>query len=261
MRRLAALALVIGLGLGGSGCSVVNNLLNRGEDVVDDVLSSDEIATDAPAADPSAEAFEEPLLPGLPSAAEIASAELIQPTNAEERIKGIEGSRSDPYALVPVPPAPTPPPAPESSPGAPSPNGGSNNGGGTTTATPGTPGNTIPLGELPGLPQPTTAVGVVITGVVQINGDRYAIIQAPGEPTSRYVKAGDYLDNGQILVKRIETRPGSEPVVILEENGIEVAMPVGGTSTPAAEPPAAALPSAPTATTAALPELSPAFPL
>ncbi|MDA0267545.1 MAG: hypothetical protein O3A14_11445 [Cyanobacteria bacterium] len=254
MRRLAALALIAGLSLGSSGCGVVNNLLNRGEDVVDDTLSTGEIATDAPAEEPSAEEFKDPLLPGLPSAAEIASAELIRPTNAEERIKGIEGSRSDPYALVPVPPAPTP----TSSPGVPSgSNSGGTSGGGTsgggTTGT--TPGNTIPLNELPSLPQPTTAVGVVVTGIVQINGDRYAIINAPGEPTSRYVKAGDYIAGGRILVKRIETRPGSEPVVILEENGIEVAMPVGGTTSPTEEPPAAALPNSST-TTAALPQLT-----
>ncbi|NJN22184.1 MAG: hypothetical protein HC812_14610 [Leptolyngbya sp. RL_3_1] len=49
-------------------------------------------------------------------------------------------------------------------------------------------------------------------------------------------------------------------MVILEENGIEVAMPVGsGSSSPAAEPPAAAIPNA--TTTAALPELRPASPL
>jgi hypothetical protein len=199
---------------------------------------------------------------GSLSAAEIASAELIQPTNPEERLKAIERSRSDPYALVAVPPAPTPPPPPESAPGPTNNGGGNNAGGGAGSAgSPGTPDNTIPLDQLPGLPQPTTATGVSVTGIVQINGERYAIIEAPGEPTSRYVRAGDYLSNGQILVKRIETRPGSEPVVILEENGIEVAMPVGsGPSGPTEEPPAAALPNSPT-TTAALPELSPASPL
>ncbi|MGD1904727.1 MAG: hypothetical protein ACFB0C_01900 [Leptolyngbyaceae cyanobacterium] len=256
MRRLAALALVSCFGLVGSGCNIVNNILNRGEEVVDDALSTDDVATDAPAEAAPSEEFEEPLVSGLPSAAAIASAELIQPTNPEERLKAIERSRSDPYALVPVPPAPTPPPAPPTAPG-PSNNGGGG-GGGTPVAN--GPDNTIPLGELPGLPQPNTATGVVVTGIVQINGDRYAIVEVPGEPTSRYVKAGDYLAGGRILVKRIETRPGSEPVVILEENGIEVAMPVGsGGGGSTEEAPAAAGPTSPTATTAALPELPPSL--
>ena len=35
------------------------------------------------------------------------------------------------------------------------------------------------------------------------------------------------LSNGQILVKRIEINMGSEPIVVLEENGIEVRVMVG----------------------------------
>lgn len=80
---------------------------------------------------------------------------------------------------------------------------------------------------IPPIPQPTLARQVEVTGVVKIGGTVQAIVKAPNEPTSRYVGVGQRLSNGQILVKRIELNPGSEPVVILEENGIEVPVMVG----------------------------------
>ncbi len=80
---------------------------------------------------------------------------------------------------------------------------------------------------MPPIPQPTLARQVEVTGVVKIGGTVQAIVKAPNEPTSRYVGIGQRLSNGQILVKRIELNPGSDPVVILEENGIEVSVAVG----------------------------------
>lgn len=79
--------------------------------------------------------------------------------------------------------------------------------------------------ELPPLPEPTLARQVEVTGVVNVGGVPRAIVKAPDEP-SRYVQAGDRLANGQVLVKRIETR-GANPSVILEQYGIEVARDVG----------------------------------
>jgi hypothetical protein len=86
-----------------------------------------------------------------------------------------------------------------------------------------------PLGipAMPPIPQPTLARQVEVTGVVKIGGTVQAIVKAPNEPTSRYVGVGQRLSNGQILVKRIELNPGSDPIVILEENGIEVPVMVG----------------------------------
>jgi hypothetical protein len=80
---------------------------------------------------------------------------------------------------------------------------------------------------MPPIPQPTLARQVEVTGVVKIGGTVQAIVKAPNEPTSRYVGIGQRLSNGQILVKRIELNPGSDPIVILEENGIEVPVMVG----------------------------------
>ena len=53
-----------------------------------------------------------------------------------------------------------------------------------------------------------------------------AIVRSPLEPSSRYVSPGQRIANGQVLVKRIEVR-GSEPVVVLEESGIEVVKFIG----------------------------------
>lgn len=79
---------------------------------------------------------------------------------------------------------------------------------------------------LPPPPQPELARAVIVSGVVLIGKEPQAIIKVPNEPTSRYVQAGQRLANG-VLVKRIEMNAGSEPIVILEQYGIEVARMVG----------------------------------
>jgi hypothetical protein len=84
-----------------------------------------------------------------------------------------------------------------------------------------------PIKALPPIPDPTLAKSVFVTGVIVVAGVPQAIIQAPNEATSRYVQAGQRISNGQVLVKRIEMNNGSDPIVILEQNGIEVARAVG----------------------------------
>ncbi|BAZ06363.1 hypothetical protein [Calothrix sp. NIES-3974] len=79
---------------------------------------------------------------------------------------------------------------------------------------------------LPPTPQPETARAVVVSGVVMVGNQAQAIIKVPNEPSSRYVQVGDRLSNG-VLVKRIEMNAGSDPVVIFEQFGIEVAKMVG----------------------------------
>lgn len=70
------------------------------------------------------------------------------------------------------------------------------------------------------------ASNVIITGLVEFGDHIKLIIQAPEETSARYVEVGQYLSNGQILVKRIE--PGfPAPTVILEQDGIEVPKIVG----------------------------------
>ncbi len=79
---------------------------------------------------------------------------------------------------------------------------------------------------LPPPPKPTLAQAVSVSGVVLIGKEPQAIIKVPDESTSRYVQVGQRLANG-LLIKRIEMNEGSEPTVILEQYGIEVAKMVG----------------------------------
>jgi hypothetical protein len=91
------------------------------------------------------------------------------------------------------------------------------------------------------------ARAVQVTGIVEVGGKVQAIVKAPNEPTSRYVQEGQYLSNGQVLVKRIEINR-ADPVVVFEQNGVEVPLAVGEGGSPANAPgtpgaPTAALPS------------------
>ncbi len=73
------------------------------------------------------------------------------------------------------------------------------------------------------------ADAVQITGVVQIGGKAIAIIQSPQEGTARYVKPGDYIANGSVLLKRIIMSKTGEPTIVLQQNGVEVTKSVGST--------------------------------
>ncbi|OCQ92215.1 hypothetical protein BCD67_04500 [Oscillatoriales cyanobacterium USR001] len=82
----------------------------------------------------------------------------------------------------------------------------------------------------PGLPPPPStdiAQAIEISGVVKVGNEIFVIAKAPSEATSRYVKVGQRIANGQVLIKRVVFKPGQDPVVILEENGVEVSKVVG----------------------------------
>lgn len=264
------LALLSFFGLGTRLASLIQQQEAQEEQLAEEApiegepLPAEEPQQEEPQPDTSEEeAFEEPLTPTLPSATEIASAELIQSTDPDERVQEVTGDRPDPYATVPVPPPPTEPLAPEGAPGGqpgqeqPQQQGQPGTTPGETTPPDGeTPSPIQPLPTLPDS-QTVAASSVQVTGVVQINGARYAIVKAPGEPTSRYVRVGDRLANGTILVKRIETRSGSQPTVVLEENGIEVALPVGSGGSESEQETAAGVqpPALPDVASLDLPEL------
>ncbi|MFO8040302.1 MAG: hypothetical protein R6U67_12735 [Sodalinema sp.] len=99
----------------------------------------------------------------------------------------------------------------------------------------------IPMAEEPGedsessepMPEPTPpppeidlAQGTEVTGVIEVGGDVQVILQTPGSAFSRYVRVGDTIANGEVRVVRVE-RLGGEPLVILEQNGVEVARGIG----------------------------------
>lgn len=173
--------------------------------------------------------------------------ELISSTNPNQRLQVIQRSRPDPFSLVPT----TPVVVQTTTPGAE---------GSAAPASP--PVNPPPSGQLapipnlvpqtpPPPPQPDLARAVRVMGVVQIGLVPHAIVQAPNEPSSRYVRAGQRLANGQVLVRRIEVHGAADPVVVLEENGMEVVTAVGEGGTPAndqAQPAASVSPGQPAAT-------------
>ena len=90
--------------------------------------------------------------------------------------------------------------------------------------------STLDLPEPPPEPiEATLAKEVIISGLYTANGRTRLIVQAPEEDNSRYVEVGQYLSNGQVLVKSIDTNSFPTPMVILEESGIEVAKTIGET--------------------------------
>jgi hypothetical protein len=164
---------------------------------------------------------------------------LIPPTEALQRLPQVRAGRGDPFTAVtsPVIVAANPAAAPQSVPG--------------PLLPPPTLVQTVPLG---GIPQPIPAsvelpeqvvppsvsapVGnapapvalasaIEVTGVVQVGTQVSAIVQVPNEGSSRYVRSGDYLANGRVLVRRIEVTPNEEPRVILVQDGVEIIRTVG----------------------------------
>jgi hypothetical protein len=78
----------------------------------------------------------------------------------------------------------------------------------------------------PAPPQrPTTALAdaVEITGVM----GQTLIIKAPNETSARYVQAGARIAGGKVYVKSVQISPIGEPIVVLEENGVEVTKTLG----------------------------------
>ncbi len=181
---------------------------------------------------------------------------LIPSTNAQEREKQVRtetktGRASDPFAGLPPqlpPPTTANRPVPNVAQLPTTPTGG-NQAPGSAPARPANAGKTgqekeVPTPAIPkisaplgvNLPPtaptsgpgsiPATAQGVEITGVVVVGGVPQAIVIAPGEGGTRYVSQGQRIAGGRVLVKKIDAS-GAEPVVILEENGVEVARGVG----------------------------------
>jgi len=195
---------------------------------------------------------------------------LIQSTNANQRSKQVQKGRVDPFALLfvqaveTVPNTATRPKIVPRLPKSPSqtvalrPGSNLNGGNAGSKFNPGrgnllppvVPGSTLNPALPPPPPpplQPDLARTVAITGVVQVGSEPQAIIKVPNEATSRYVRVGQRLANGQVLVKRIEINEGADPIVILEQYGIEVGRAVGEEPVNSAQAatPAAAIPAPP----------------
>ncbi|MGJ3253044.1 MAG: hypothetical protein ACFE0J_18215 [Elainellaceae cyanobacterium] len=85
------------------------------------------------------------------------------------------------------------------------------------------PSNAVPAP----VPTPPLARLIEISGVVQVGGQTSVIVMMPTERSSRYVRIGERIGNGQILVKRVDMDAAYEPVVILEQDGVEIVRTIG----------------------------------
>ena len=152
------------------------------------------------------------------------AAGLIQSTNVNQRTQQVQQGRSDPFAGLFAIPKPIPKPVvvakPKPTPRLPQPPVVRAPQPVIKPALPTPPAPVEP-------PEPDLAKGVSVLGVIEIANQYQAIVKVPNEATSRYVSEGQRLSDGEVLVKRIEMSSGSEPIVILEQNGIEVTRAVG----------------------------------
>lgn len=213
MRKISFLVLVGILAFSLESCSFMSKFAEKSvETVVEDAKADRKQANKT-----KKSVKKEPLDPKVEEVEEVEREEnvvgLIPATQPEIRVRGSIRGRQDPFAIVAIKPQieiiekeekvkPVPKPVKK----------------------------TEELESVPTieeeLPTAELADNVLITGLIEF-GDRIKlIVQAPEETSTRYVEIGQYLSNGQILVKRLESSFPS-PTVILEENGIEVAKVVG----------------------------------
>ncbi len=160
----------------------------------------------------------------------VAISGLIPPTNPETRVRGVVKGVDNPFAsLAPTPKItitqdqnlgsiPEPPPeqvSPEQA----------------------SPEQVSPTTETE--PNLELARAVVVNGIVTLGDTVQIILKAPKEDFSRYVEVGQYISNGEVLVKRIEEGDNRTVFVVLEQSGIEVRKPVGTTDANQPDTPAA----------------------
>lgn len=177
---------------------------------------------------------------------------LIPPTTSSDRLPTVTVGRSEPFGAIadaPIvrrrvsvataPSNPAPPVAVAPAPAAPTPAPQI-----TTVPLPNQPLPILPSNNLPPVSVPGTSAAtnsstvpaspasladaIEVSGVIEAGGTVSAIVQVPGEPTSRYVNVGDYLAGGSVLVKRIDTT--GDPIVILEQGGVEIIRSVGSSA-------------------------------
>ncbi|WP_448571601.1 hypothetical protein [Trichothermofontia sp.] len=166
--------------------------------------------------------------PAKPGQAKAESPGLLQPVTATERLPKVRVGRQDPFApvatkaivvatqqptavAVPNLPPPTLSPPELGLPALPTLP--------TTTAA-------LPDGMMPA-PPARLADEIAILGVVSVSGRVSAIVQVPNESTSRYVHEGEFLAGGRLWVKRIDPGEMGDPIVVLEEAGVEVFRGIG----------------------------------
>ncbi len=224
MNKIVLLVLAGILSLSAQSCSSVSKFNDAKKDLKKNTAKPSSIIVNATGekADAEAQAKEEAK---AQKETEIAAqvVGLVPATNPEIRVRGNVRGRQDPFSVITVQPQLVVEEEKISenkkldSPIRRSRRGDRNN---KITSTP-----TLEPAESPF--EPTLAQDVKITGLIVVDGRPKLIVEAPEETSSRYVEVGQYLSNGQILVKRIDMNHFPTPLVILEQSGVEVAKAIG----------------------------------
>lgn len=221
MKKKSFLVLIIFLGLSISSCSKYEELSQKSEELQEaskptiKIKKSSGKEKEADQPDPLTDALKD----AKKTERELNVSGLIPSTNPEVRVRGSVRGRQDPFSIISVQPKVElkvdetatlkPPPNEVDKPK-------------NITSTP----TMETLKPKEKVVSTKLAQNVLITGLVEL-GDRIKVIlQAPEETSTRYVEIGEYVANGQVLIKRIESS-FPNPTVILEENGIEVSRTVG----------------------------------
>lgn len=75
--------------------------------------------------------------------------------------------------------------------------------------------------------KPKWANKIGVYGVVQVSGKNYAIVKLPDTSTPTLMAVGQKMYDGELVLKRVESRNRANPLVIFEEDGVEIARIVG----------------------------------
>ncbi|MBW4533599.1 MAG: hypothetical protein KME09_06635 [Pleurocapsa minor HA4230-MV1] len=229
MNKVVLLTLIGTLALTTQSCSFFSSMADSQKVLEENTPKSNPVETDTTKAQLQAEEdfadleLEQSEKESLP---EIAG--LIPATDPEVRVRSIIRGRNDPFSVVALNPrikikeeAKQPKKEVAKQPSANRDNYTSN------LQNQGDSNDTNPISAPLEIIEPTIANNVVISGLYEAKGKIRLIVKAPDEETSRYVEVGQYLSNGQVLIKRIDRNRYSSPKVILEQSGIEVAKTIG----------------------------------
>jgi hypothetical protein len=234
MNKVVLLTLIGTLALTTGGCSFFSNFADSQEKLKEETAQSNPLKTDSTQAqlEAAGEDFADLELAKLQTENLPEIAGLIPATDPEARVRSSVRGRNDPFSVVALnsrlkikEDAKKKEPAKPSNPIA------QNSNGRYTQARPDRSYNNPEISAPPEAFEPTLANNVVVSGMYEANGKIRLIVKAPEETSSRYVRVGDYLSNGQVLVKRIDRNRYSNPKVILEQSGMEVAKTIGEDAT------------------------------
>lgn len=251
MNKVVLLTLIGTLAWATQGCSFISSLADSQRVLEKDTAQSIPLKTDVTQAQQSAEDFADLELESeTKSLPEIAG--LIPATDPDARVRSSVRGRNDPFSVVALNPRiKIKEEAKLKQEVAKQPNKTANQGDNTNRQNEFAKQNqanrndtNLDFSAPQPIIEPTLANNVVISGLYKANGRTRLIVKAPEESNSRYVEVGQYLSNGQVLVKRVEQNSSSNPTIILEQSGTEVEKTIGENSTSGNS--ISSLPAAPT---------------